>query len=171
MKTAQRTTLTLVTAAAAVMLALTGCSAPATTPASSTSATTAPVTSAPTPTPTPTAAAETGQTKAEACSALTASISSIASEMSSSLSELQSDPKKAMAKLDELSDSLHDGVKEVTNADVHAAGEKADKSLAKMISSAKKIIKNPAGADTSAYMKTVTAVQEDFTAVGTTCSN
>jgi len=168
MKTTSRTTLMFITAAAAVALGLAGCSAPAA-PASTTAATTAPSTSA-APTPTETAAAGGDQSKAEACQILSASVSSIAADMQSSMTELQSDPDKALKTLDSLSDSMHDGLEDVTQADVHAAGEKAYKSLVKMTDAAKTIIKNPAKFDAAAYTKTISAVQTDFTAVGTTCN-
>lgn len=114
-----------------------------------------------------------GGTKIESCASLGKSVSDIAGEMASSFSDLQNgvDADAAIAKLDELSLSLQADVKKLGNADVKAAGEKADASLRAFVKKAKAAYKDVANADLDDVRAAATAVQDDFAAIATECTS
>lgn len=105
-----RKTIALATAAIAVAL-LTGCSGGGSGSSGGGSS------SAPEASSTPTTAAA-AQTKTEACQTFAKEVSNATQGLQSQVTELQSDPKAAVAKLDELNSTMADSASKVTNTEV-----------------------------------------------------
>jgi hypothetical protein len=146
MSTLSRTAFATVLTGAALVLALTGCSAPgASSPAAST------------------------QTKAAACKSLETSVSSSTTALASSFGEIGTNPEKAITGLQSVADAFDAGLKKVSNADVKKAGTAADDSIKEMIVEVKAVIGNPS-ADTTKLKAAVTNVQSEFSAIGKVCS-
>lgn len=137
---------------AALLIALTGCSASgAATPAASTA---------------PPAA---NQSKTQACASLEGSVSDSTARLAASFGQISTDPAKAIDGLQAVADAFDSGLTKVTNATVKSTGAKADASLKEMIVQVKAVIGRPS-ADTAKLKAAVTAVQADFTAIGTLCA-
>ncbi|MET4782851.1 hypothetical protein [Glaciihabitans sp. UYNi722] len=113
--------------------------------------------------------APAGQSKTAACKALESSVSAASTDLNASLGNIASDPTAAVGKLQSVADAFDTGLKKVTNADVKKAGAKADDSLKAMITQVKGALADPANADSTKLQASVTAVSDDFTAIGKVC--
>jgi len=140
-----RTALATLLTAAALALALTGCTATASSPAAST------------------------QTKAAACKSLENSVKASTTELASSFSKIATDPDKAIVGLQSVADAFDSGLKKVSNSQVKKAGTAADDAIKGMIVEVKAAIGVPS-ADTTKLKAAVTTVQTEFTAIGELCS-
>ena len=163
MKTSSRTSIAIVMAAAATVLALTGCSAPATTPASTTGTSTAPSVA-----PTATADAETGQSKEDACTIAIGALQTVSTDLNSSMGTLQKDPKAAAKAIKDQAAKFTKSMDSVTNADVSVAAKKADAAFADLSDGIDAVVKEPSKA--SAMMTSVTTLQTAFTDLGKACA-
>lgn len=142
--------------AAVLLLALAGCSASG---AAGPAASKAP----------PAQSATPAQSKTQACTSLENAVSNSTSRLAASFGQISTDPAKAIDGLQAVADAFDSGLTKVTNATVKSTGAKADASLKEMIVQVKAVIGRPS-ADTAKLKAAVTAVQADFTAIGTLCA-
>jgi hypothetical protein len=119
MTLSSRQKLTFVSAAAALLIGLTGCSAAG--------------------------GGVTVQSKAAACSSLQHSLTSVTSDLQSSMSSIMSDPDAAVGALQKVATSFDGALGKITNADVKKAGQKADDSLKGLITAVKNAKADPSG--------------------------
>jgi len=144
----------LIAATAATIFALSGCSAQAD--------------SSPKPATKPSHSAG-AQTAAQACAIMQASMSDASAEVQGAMSTAMTDPAGATQKLEALSTAMESGLDEVSNDKAHAAFQKADDSLTRMIEAANKGVADPASFDMTAYQATIAELQTSFTAIGEVC--
>ncbi|BDZ50340.1 hypothetical protein GCM10025867_25810 [Frondihabitans sucicola] len=159
-----RTVLPTVGLAALLVAGLAGCSPIGPTESSSTAA--APASSA---AAAPATAPASSQTKGQACTLLASSMETLSTKLSSEYTSFTNDPKAAVAAIQELSATFAANVRKVTEPGALALGQKAEADLATFVTAAQKAVAHPA-AGVAAVQKQATALQKDFTQVGSYCA-
>ncbi|WIE75263.1 hypothetical protein [Curtobacterium sp. MCSS17_007] len=91
------------------------------------------------------------QSKAEACSAFQSKVEDAAKDLQEQSSQLQADPAAALAKLDELDQSVSEGVSSVQNAEVKPKAEAFQAAYRDLLTQVKAISQDPASADMTAF--------------------
>lgn len=139
----------------ATLALLTGCSA-----LTSTTPTTSPAASAP--------QGGSDQSVAGACESLGSAMGEAADTFQSALGELGTDPQQALSALQEFATSLKDAAATVQNPQVKAQVDKAIAALNDLTAALEAGIKDPL--KMTEVLGTISAVQEELTAIGTVCA-
>lgn len=113
-------------------------------------------------------AAASSQTKGEACSILATSMQDLSSKMSSSYAKYASDPKSAVADIQQLADTFHANAQKVTEPGALAVAKKADADLQTFVADTKAAIADPASG-AAKVQKDAPVIQADFAKVGSYC--
>ncbi len=163
-----RKTIALATAAIAVAL-LAGCSGGGanggTDGGSGSGSSSAPKASS---TPTQAVAA---QSKTEACQAFAKEVSSATQGLQSQVTELQSDPKAAVAKLDELNSTMADSASKVTNSEVKPTTDAFAQAFSDFTAKTKTLAdsKDPSALSDSGFTESLQKLQTTAQDFQTTC--
>lgn len=150
------------------LLLLSGCSSigsllpgggGSTAPAASPSATGA-TTSAP-------AGGSSGQSAAEACAAISSAMSAASATLNTAIQDAGSDPAKSMQALTEFKNSFTAAIATVNNAELKAQAQRALDALNKLITLFQDGLNDPT--KMTEVVTAVSALQKEFTAIGTLC--
>ncbi|MDM7893070.1 hypothetical protein [Curtobacterium caseinilyticum] len=109
------------------------------------------------------------QSKAEACSAFQSEVEDAAKDLQEQSSQLQADPAAALAKLDELDQSVSEGVASVQNAEVKPKAQAFQAAYRDLLTEVKAITQDPASADMAAFKASTQGLEAASTDFRTVC--
>ncbi|WP_344793084.1 hypothetical protein [Frondihabitans peucedani] len=114
------------------------------------------------------ASGASSQTKSQACTILATSMQDLSSKMTSSYAKFASNPKAAVAAIQELSDTFDANVQKVTDPGALAVATTANADLKTFVADTKAAIADPASG-AAKVQKDAALIQADFTKVGRYC--
>jgi len=110
------------------------------------------------------------QSKADACKVIESEVTDSAAQLQAGLTSLSSDPKGAVAQLDDFADTFSAAADKVSNDEVKKSADASVDALKAFIDEAKTAVDDPEAADQTALTDSLTKLQDEFTTLGTTCS-